>query len=109
MKRGDEMKDIYDFRKKYGMCVDCGKRKAIRGETLCIWCKDWRAEYREKKQAEMSADEIAAVKARQMAYQRARRAKLIEQGLCISCGKRKTESYQQCAWCRARYKRRRSA
>lgn len=101
------MKELYDFRRQYKMCVDCGKRKAIRGETLCIWCKDWRAEWRERKQAEMSADEIAADKARKAEYQKARRARLIEQGLCVSCGKRKVESFQRCAWCRSKYNKRR--
>lgn len=32
-------KDIYYKRKKNGVCVSCGKRKSVNGETRCIYCK----------------------------------------------------------------------
>ena len=94
------MKELYDFRKAYKMCVDCGKEKAIRGETLCPNCKDRRREWDRRRLAKMTDAERTDFKARQAAYQKARRDRLISEGLCVSCGKRKVESYRQCERCR---------
>ena len=99
------MKDLYDFRKSYKMCVDCGKEKAIRGETLCPNCKDRRLEWRLKRELELTDAERADFKARQAAYQKARRDRLISEGLCVSCGKRKAERTLKCEKCRLKYNR----
>lgn len=33
-------KNKYNQRKENSICVDCGKRKAVKGETRCIYCKN---------------------------------------------------------------------
>lgn len=42
-------KETYEFRKAQGLCVVCGTREAISGQTLCQLCKENRTYYRRKK------------------------------------------------------------
>jgi hypothetical protein len=44
-------KATYHALKDEGKCVQCGKRYAIPGETMCEWCKEHKAELNRQESA----------------------------------------------------------
>lgn len=82
------MAGYYDWYKEHGICVNCHKMNAIRGQTLCPDCRDRRnaqaaERYKQRK------DELIP---HRREYSKKRYEALKAAGLCVRCGKRQPES-----------------
>ena len=86
--------------KRSHKCVICHKARADKGYTTCWRCRADRND-RERVRYDNETDEHRQerlIKAKARAY--SRKGRLLEQGLCISCGKRKADyGRQKCAYC----------
>lgn len=76
---------FYYERKRLHLCVWCGKQDArtLTGKIYCFECNEKRREYFKKHYS------IPDVAERTRKYRIERKRKLLEQGLCTNCGKRK--------------------
>ena len=90
-------KETREWAKKNGICVVCGKQKADYGYATCLQCRMADRE-RSKKPRNLSPDKVVEQKNKHAQ----RRLALLEKGICVHCGKRKTNGYQICDVCRAK-------
>ena len=90
-------KETREWAKKNGICVVCGKQKADAGYATCLQCRMADRE-RSKKPRNLSHDKVVEQKNKHAQ----RRLALLEKGICVHCGKRKTNGYQICDVCRAK-------
>ena len=88
--------------KENGICIVCHKEKADDGYATCLQCRMASRE-RSKNRPKLTGDKLTAQRSRLSK----RRATLIAQGICIQCGKRKTNGYQICDVCRAKISKKR--
>lgn len=97
--------DLYYYYKAKGICPSCGKQEAEPNKVFCFECATKRSrkarndykknkEYRDK---QLSKTKENAKKRRE--YRK-------EQGLCVICGKRKSNPQTICPECRIKIKRR---
>lgn len=89
--------------RKQRKCVVCLKAKADKGYSTCWRCRadrnDWARGRYDNETEEHREQRLKKGNERN----RARKARLIEQGLCISCGKRKADKGRQmCSYCAER-------
>ena len=85
----------YYFLKEINLCPKCGNTVG-RDETYCAVCRAEAAEKSAKKRAALD-------KQKYNEYQRSRKHKLLEKGICPKCGKRKIDiGYKSCSYCRAK-------
>lgn len=78
----ERSKKIYEERKENGICVKCGKRKAIKGLTFCIEC---RAKSKRVKDKRWNND--------------INRSERPSYGMCYVCGKKITSNEKLCDIC----------
>ena len=90
-------KETREWAKKNGICVVCCKQKADAGYATCLQCRMADRE-RSKKPRNLSPDKVVEQKSKHAQ----RRLALLEKGICVHCGKRKTNGYQICDVCRAK-------
>ena len=90
-------KETREWAKKNGICVVCCKQKADCGYATCLQCRMADRE-RYKKPRNLSPDKVVEQKSKHAQ----RRLALLEKGICVHCGKRKTNGYQICDVCRAK-------
>lgn len=89
---------LYEWRKRMGLCVGCGKERPFHGYVKCAACIEKAGEASRK----CRAKEENRIKYNQKA--RERKKELIEErkekGLCPSCGKPPKGDYIYCERCR---------
>ena len=95
-RRRDREEKLLDYRwcREHHICTACKKKDAytIAGRTYCAECT-------EKRNARRRITESGQKKSRSD-YDRARKERLASNGVCIQCGKRKTEDGKKiCAFC----------
>lgn len=94
---------LYKARKGAGICVRCGKAKAVSGHVLCWQCKV----YMQDKNIERILAETAEQRKERLAKIaeccRKRYERLKASGLCITCGKRPAKpGHTRCEACQKR-------
>ena len=87
----------YDFYKKHNICVQCGQEDAEKNHVLCFRCmiknRENTINYQKKHKEELK--EKNRIKSKLRYY------RLKEQGICPSCGRRKTKNNKtMCEYCR---------
>lgn len=82
-----DSKTIYNLRKKYGLCVHCGKVDAVKGSVLCQSCK-LKSQIRARKNRINNT--ICTTHLRN---------KRRKEGLCIDCGKPADPNHTRCRDC----------
>lgn len=95
-----EAREIRAWRKAHGMCVRCGKEKAVSGHTTCLICMmDQREKSRERsrRHRESMTEEERRVRNEKRRLRSAERKKL---GLCRQCMK---PVYKNHAYCYTHY------
>ena len=96
-------KKSYVARKAAGVCVACGKEKAVPGKTRCEKCLEYA-----RKDAKLRYSSMTAERRREWNKQNHARYKAIREerkrlGLCTYCGKRPARPARTlCAGCAAR-------
>lgn len=95
-------KYFYHLRKKAGVCVECGQEDAftIIGKTYCAECAEKR---NNRKRKYLSKNEHYAKW--ESEYKKKQYYDRKESGICVRCGKRKTNGHVQCDICRASQRR----
>ena len=79
---------VYEYRKKLGKCTNCGKNDAVEGRSQCRRCLDYRKKS-QKKKLELETEEEKAVRLlKNREYRMERQKRLLENGLCTSCGRK---------------------
>lgn len=99
MSRSEANKRRYNYLKHQNRCVWCGERDAytMNGRALCAEC----CEYRRALDCQRSEKRKAQI----AAYQKERRIRLEEAGLCIKCGKREPRpGLKSCDVCLEKYR-----
>lgn len=93
--RNNELrKEEYRWYRDHGICTYCLKAYAEPGRITCEQCRRKLAHRR---------DQRDPGRVKRNAYNRERKAALIEKGLCVWCGKRKPiEGQRMCPACRAK-------
>ena len=87
-------RETYYWYKEHGICAYCRTAYAEPGRVYCKACTVRQKELRDRKDPGRE---------KRYAYNRERRAALIEKGLCIWCGKRKPiKGHRMCPTCHAR-------
>lgn len=77
--------------KEQGICVTCGWRFVVPGQTRCQFCYDrWKAK----------VDKADPGGKKRIEHRRQQRAERIAAGLCTECGKPATEGMRMCERCR---------
>lgn len=97
MDNAQRCKERYYFYKLKGICVRCGRDRAMINSTECPECAEKRAIKDSKRKFKEGYREYDADNHKN---QRLRR---LEQGLCTRCGKSKKNSdFKMCEYCRAK-------
>lgn len=81
-------KELYDYRKDNGLCVDCGMPLDISG-IFCKHCRKMRLDYKQRPE----------VKEKLNAANRKMKHKRKEAGLCVTCGKPLDREATMCSAC----------
>lgn len=94
---------LYKARKEAGICVRCGKAKAVSGHVLCWQCKA----YMQDKYIGQTTTETEEQRKERLAKSaeccRKRYERLKAAGLCVTCGKRPAEpGHTRCEACQKR-------
>lgn len=85
MTRAERERESYWFFKKHGLCARCGKVSVFENETFCPECRVKRlegAERYQKKHYRKHRENVSRCNKKRV-------EKLKEQGMCVTCGKRK--------------------
>ena len=93
-------KETYEFRKKRGFCVKCGKNRAFHNFVMCPECIE-KDHTRYANRAPETEEQREKRNLRRSETYRKRK----ENGLCVRCGKKKNGSGTHCAECCIKHKR----
>ena len=97
-----------EFLKSIGMCVECGKQKAVPGKTKCADCAYRHGEANRKLRENYTEEKRQEQLEKMREYSRKRGKWASENGLCTRCFKRvPQEGYKKCAICRQKESQRR--
>lgn len=91
---GQYNKFIYDYRKRIGQCTSCGK-KTDSGKARCNDCLEYFRNQRKKYMEKETEEERKLRLEKNREYQRERAKRLLESGLCASCGKNERAAYSK--------------
>lgn len=99
----------YVYRKKKGICVQCGRRKSRKNKVLCVKCNDNRQLYIKKKRKRLKQKGLCvrcgltvetkglercdACRIKRVAHDKNRYQRLINSNICHRCGKSKVQKY----------------
>lgn len=98
-------KDAYRLYLSIGICPRCKKEKLYGTEKSCPECKAKAASYMTAKRENMTESEKEIQRKKDNAYNKAKYDRHKEAGICVYCGKRKSESpYISCSICTAKRK-----
>lgn len=98
-------KSFYRLYQSIGICPKCKKAKLYGTEKSCPECRAKGASYMEVRRENMTESKKEAQRKRDNAYNKARYDKRKEAGICVYCGKRKSESpHISCGICTAKRK-----
>lgn len=102
MGKNERERERYDYLKSRGICVKCGREKALEKRILCLECREKHKETNKARYERVKNTEEYKVanKVSSKAYYDKRK----EMGLCPKCGKRKSKDseYKLCYRCRSR-------
>lgn len=96
-------KETYDFRKRMGFCVKCGKNRAFYNHVLCPECIEKESE-RYYTRAESEEQRVQRNGRRKEIY-----SKRKESGLCVRCGKKTSTIGAKCLECYVGHKKSKDA
>lgn len=85
-------KKMREKRKAAGMCVRCGKAKAVEGQTLCVACRVRNGIKANEYYHNLTEEQ----KQKLLDKKKKERAERKAQGLCIKCGQPVFGSYVLC-------------
>ena len=93
-------KDTRKFFKDLGLCPRCGKNKLFGDEKECPECTAKEYEVTMRSRNSLGKDHYNSVHSE---WSKNNHRKLIEQGICTRCGKRKADyGYKTCGICRSK-------
>lgn len=98
----ESMRRRYDRLKKQKICVRCGRNPAAKQHKLCEECLAKANEYQHEYRTKSELKERAA-------HRRKIRQERINQGLCVTCGRKLfafDKNYRECRICREKTNRR---
>ena len=92
-------KETYQFRKRRGWCVRCGKERALLNHVMCPDCIE---EIRIRDAGRVETDEQ---RERRTERQRAKYTSRKESGKCVRCGKKSATVGTKCLECYIKHKK----
>lgn len=94
---------LYKARKEAGICVRCGKAKAVPGHVLCWQCKVYMQDKNIRRTLTETEEQRKERLAKSAECCRNRHERLKAAGLCVTCGKRPAEPGRiRCEACQKR-------
>lgn len=96
----------YAWFKSHGICPTCQKYPLIKGKSVCVQCSGAKLEHSVNRWLNLPADQKQADNERRREYQKRRRQKLKESGICTMCGKSPAKQGRTlCALCASKHNR----
>ncbi len=93
-------KERYEWLKSKGICVHCGREKAVSGQILCPACKVRHAEVNKNCRRRLTSEQKEKIKQYSSKRFHERYAERLEKNLCVYCGKRPPEeNHTRCEIC----------
>lgn len=100
-KKNEYGREEYAFRKKYKMCVKCGKERVYGDSVFCLACKMDKRDSQKENYKPLSKEQSNKKSKKAMEIYYSRKGS----GICVKCGKRPSEKgYVMCNVCRYKKK-----
>lgn len=101
----EKKRDLRRWEKEHGICTNCGSNPASPGKTLCAECCLKMSITRQKRKSEETEEQNKEYREKKLSQYRRRKNRRIENGLCITCGRKVVDVKNYCLDCLLKQKK----